>query len=200
MQRPCFPTHYLKTSILTESSSNSSREQPFDGKVAQQRVPLCLASMSWYRLLLAGPFCCPPPVSPPTPPPIPIPLPATAGHSLTDHYPSQQPVQAGGPGVASWRTYRGTYRGSVYVRRTTMLCHNFLIGKGHRCALRTTCFGRIHGSQLREGANAGQHTPTLSLQPSPLPQWRGTYVRTTVHPTHVLLQYNVTSQRVTGYR
>jgi hypothetical protein len=30
------------------------------------------------------------------------------------------------------------------------------------------CFGRIHSSQLREGANAGQHTPTptLSLPPS----------------------------------
>jgi hypothetical protein len=27
-------------------------------------------------------------------------------------------------------------------------------------------FGRIHSSQLREGANAGQHTPTFSLPPS----------------------------------
>jgi hypothetical protein len=40
------------------------------------------------------------------------------------------------------RTYHGVY---VYVRtyvRTTigiMLFHNFLIGKGHTCALRTTC-------------------------------------------------------------
>ncbi len=50
-----------------------------------------------------------------------------------------------------------------------MLCHNFLIGKGQAhmlasmCTENHVCFGRIHGSQLREGANAGQHTPTLSL-------------------------------------
>ena len=25
-----------------------------------------------------------------------------------------------------------------------MLCHNFLIGRGHTCALRTTCVWRIH--------------------------------------------------------
>jgi hypothetical protein len=54
---------------------------------------------------------------------------------------------------------------------TIMLFHNFLIGKGtHVCTENHMCFGRIHGSHLREGANAGQHTPTLSL---PLPQWRG---------------------------
>jgi hypothetical protein len=50
-----------------------------------------------------------------------------------------------------------------------MLCHNFLIGKGHTymCTENHVCFGRVHGSQLREGgANAGQHTPTLSLPPS----------------------------------
>ncbi len=35
--------------------------------------------------------------------------------------------------------------------------------RAHMC---TVCFGRIHGSQLREGAKAGQHTPTLSLPPS----------------------------------
>ncbi len=34
------------------------------------------------------------------------------------------------------------------------------------CTENHVCFGRIHGSQLREGANAGQHTPTLSLPPS----------------------------------
>jgi hypothetical protein len=34
------------------------------------------------------------------------------------------------------------------------------------CTEKHVCFGRIHGSQLREGANAGQHTPTLSLPPS----------------------------------
>ncbi len=34
------------------------------------------------------------------------------------------------------------------------------------CAENHVCFERIHGTQLREGANAGQHTPTLSLPPS----------------------------------
>jgi hypothetical protein len=34
------------------------------------------------------------------------------------------------------------------------------------CTDNHVCFGRIHGSQLREGANAGQHTPTLSLPSS----------------------------------
>jgi hypothetical protein len=61
------------------------------------------------------------------------------------------------------RTYVRTYTcTSVLI----MLCHNcnFLIGKGH--TWNHVCFGRIHGSQLREGANAGQHTPTLSLPPS----------------------------------
>ncbi len=38
---------------------------------------------------------------------------------------------------------------------TYMLCHNFLIGKGHTCVL---------GGHT--AANAGQHTPTLSLPPS----------------------------------
>jgi hypothetical protein len=48
-----------------------------------------------------------------------------------------------------------------------MLCHNFLIGKrAHMCTENHVCFGRIHGSQFREGANAWQHTPTLSLPPS----------------------------------
>ncbi len=35
--------------------------------------------------------------------------------------------------------------------------------RAHMCTENHVCFGRIHGSQLREGANAGQHTPTLSL-------------------------------------
>ncbi len=49
-----------------------------------------------------------------------------------------------------------------------MLCRNFLIGKGHTymCTENHVCSGRIHGSQLREGANAGQHTPKLSPPPS----------------------------------
>jgi hypothetical protein len=34
------------------------------------------------------------------------------------------------------------------------------------CTENHVCFGRIPGSQLREGANAGQHTPTFSLPPS----------------------------------
>ncbi len=38
------------------------------------------------------------------------------------------------------------------------------------------CFGSIRGSQLREGANEGQHTPSYTYAPSPhhgLPQRRG---------------------------
>jgi hypothetical protein len=38
--------------------------------------------------------------------------------------------------------------------------------RAHMCTENHMCFGRIHGSQLREGANAGQHTHTLSLPPS----------------------------------
>jgi hypothetical protein len=38
--------------------------------------------------------------------------------------------------------------------------------RAHMCTENHVCFGRVHGSQLREGANAGQHTPTLSLPPS----------------------------------
>ncbi len=38
--------------------------------------------------------------------------------------------------------------------------------RAHMCTENHVCFGRIHGSQLREGANAGPHTPTLSLPPS----------------------------------
>ncbi len=38
--------------------------------------------------------------------------------------------------------------------------------RAHMCTENHACFGRTHGSQLREGANAGQHTPTLSLPPS----------------------------------
>ncbi len=35
--------------------------------------------------------------------------------------------------------------------------------RAHMCTENHVCIGRIHGSQLREGANEGQHTPTLSL-------------------------------------
>jgi hypothetical protein len=52
-----------------------------------------------------------------------------------------------------------------------MLCHNFLIGEGH--TENHMCVGRIHVSQLREGANAGQHTYTLAPALTPLPQRRG---------------------------
>jgi hypothetical protein len=74
-------------------------------------------------------------------------------------------------------TYPGTYTYTYthvpwYVHMYVLLCPN--IGKGHICALRTMCFGRIHGSQLREGANAGQHhTYTLATALTPLPRWQG---------------------------
>ncbi len=38
--------------------------------------------------------------------------------------------------------------------------------RAHMCTENHVCFGRIHGSQLREGANAGRHIPALSLPPS----------------------------------
>jgi hypothetical protein len=103
--------------------------------------------------------------------------------------------------VRTYLWYVRTYQHGI------MLCHNFLIGKGHTCTYTCTyvrtrvrtynvmsrtyvpfgtyvrtynvmsqlsdwkrahmctenhvCFGRIHGSQLREGANAGQHVRTF---------------------------------------
>jgi hypothetical protein len=56
--------------------------------------------------------------------------------------------------------------------------------RAHMCYENYVCFGRIHGSQLREGANAGQHTYTLATALTPLPQTAlqclraCTYVRT----------------------
>jgi hypothetical protein len=38
--------------------------------------------------------------------------------------------------------------------------------RAHICTENHVCFWRRRGSQLREGANAGQHTPTLSPPPS----------------------------------
>jgi hypothetical protein len=35
--------------------------------------------------------------------------------------------------------YSSTYTCVPFVYVLIMLCHNFLIGKGHTCALRTTC-------------------------------------------------------------
>ncbi len=69
-----------------------------------------------------------------------------------------------------WYTYQvpcmPNYHWYLGIRvRTIMLCHNFLIGKRHMCTENHVCFGRIHGSQLREEANAGQHTYTLSDVP-----------------------------------
>ncbi len=48
--------------------------------------------------------------------------------------------------------------------------------RAHLCTENNVCFGRIHGSQLREGANAGQHTPTLATVLTPLPQLRATII------------------------
>ncbi len=46
--------------------------------------------------------------------------------------------------------------------------------RAHMCTENHMCLGRIHGSQLRERANAGQHTPTLATVLTPLPQRRTT--------------------------
>ncbi len=37
--------------------------------------------------------------------------------------------------------------------------------RAHMCTENHVCFGRVHGSQLREGANAGQHTPVRTRVP-----------------------------------
>jgi hypothetical protein len=64
--------------------------------------------------------------------------------------------------------------------------------RAHMCTENHVCFGRIHGSQLREGANAGQHTPTLSLPPSQygVPWYVHVYVRTYVRT--MVLEYHGT--------
>ena len=52
-------------------------------------------------------------------------------------------------GIATGTRVR-TYVVRTYVRTRVrtymaiMLCHNFLIGKGHTCALRTTCVLGVH--------------------------------------------------------
>ncbi len=71
-------------------------------------------------------------------------------------------------GIVPWYTCASTRVRTRVVRTYVPQRHNFLIGKGHTCALRTTCVlgGYTRSSQLRERANAGQHTPTLSLPPS----------------------------------
>jgi hypothetical protein len=84
---------------------------------------------------------------------------------------TQQALGSGATGKLVYSSvpwYSGTIHSLVLVFQV-MLGHNFLIGKerAHMCTENhVVCFGRIHGSQLREGANAGQHTPTLSLPPS----------------------------------
>ncbi len=56
---------------------------------------------------------------------------------------------------------------------TYVLCHNFLIGKGHSrahmCTENHVCFGRIHGSQLRRSECRATHTYTLATALTPLP-------------------------------
>jgi hypothetical protein len=74
------------------------------------------------------------------------------------------------------RPYHGTYTCTTgtYVRtwfsvdkvRTYNVMSLSDWKRAHMCTECHVCFGRIHGSQLRERANAGQHTPTLSLPPS----------------------------------
>jgi hypothetical protein len=60
-------------------------------------------------------------------------------------------------------SYHGT---RVYVRTYNVMSQLSGWKRAHMCTEDRVCFGTIHGSQLREGANAGQHTPTLSLPPS----------------------------------
>jgi hypothetical protein len=70
------------------------------------------------------------------------------------------------------RTYGRTdghtcaYVPAPYVRTFNVMSQRSDWKRAHMCTENHVCFGRVHGSQLREGANAGQHTPTLSLPPS----------------------------------
>ncbi len=76
--------------------------------------------------------------------------------------------------LSDWkRAHTCTYHGTtctvyvhVYVRTYNVMSQLSDWKRAHMCTENHVCFGRIHGSQLREGANAGQHTPTLSLPPS----------------------------------
>jgi hypothetical protein len=51
--------------------------------------------------------------------------------------------------------------------------------RAHMCTENHVCFGRIHGSQLREEANAGQHTPSYRPRTTASTA-RSTYVRTII--------------------
>jgi hypothetical protein len=80
------------------------------------------------------------------------------------------------------RTYHGsTYQWYVHVYVLIMLCHNFLIGKGYTCALRTTCV--LGGYTARTYVQISK--PTLEIQALsvyltlPWYQWtNGTYTCT----------------------
>ena len=58
------------------------------------------------------------------------------------------------------------YVRTYYVRTYNVMSQLSDWKRAHMCTENHVCFGRVHGSQLREGANAGQHTPTLPLPPS----------------------------------
>jgi hypothetical protein len=70
--------------------------------------------------------------------------------------------------------YHGTYH---LVPLDRMLCHNILIDwkRAHMCTENHVCFGRIHGSQLRES-----HTYTL-------PHTTAALVRSTRMLCHIIL-------------
>jgi hypothetical protein len=65
-----------------------------------------------------------------------------------------------------WYSYHGTYTRTMYATRVRTYDNVMSQLSDWKRALRTTCVLGGYGSQLRVGANAGQHTPTLSLPPS----------------------------------
>ncbi len=76
-----------------------------------------------------------------------------------------------GTRVRTFQWYNVMSQLSDYYVRTRVRTYNVMSQlsdwkRAHMCAENHVCFGRIRDSQLREGANAGQHTPTLSLPPS----------------------------------
>ncbi len=70
-----------------------------------------------------------------------------------------------------------------------LLCHNFLIGKGHTymCTENHVCFGRIHGSQLSTYVRTGTYTCTYNVMSQ---LYHGTYTCTsTIGTWYTIWQY-----------
>ena len=74
-------------------------------------------------------------------------------------------------------TYTCTYHGTR-VRTYNVMSQISDWKRAHMCNEKHVCFGRIHGSQLREGANAGYHFGTMVRTYVPMVLQYQWYVRT----------------------